>query len=119
MYVFYLPITSENLFNFLFKVGVFTSKLGLQFPLGNCRKWILKVIVRNGFSNDPKVTQIYEQRLGMCKLNFQSLICIMVQFIYSIMTLSKTTPKSQFHPWGKCTKYSPNAIKMSKMNSNA
>ena len=34
------------------------------------------------------------------------------------MTLSKTTPSHNFDPWGKCTKSSPNAIKMSKMASN-
>ena len=32
---------------------------------------------------------------------FQSLICIIFQFIQAVMTLSKTTPKSQFRPLGK------------------
>ena len=36
------PITYANMFNILTKVGVFTSKLGLQFPLGKCWKWLLK-----------------------------------------------------------------------------
>ena len=40
---FDLPITSVNLFNVLFKEGISTSKLGLQFPLGNFRKWLLKL----------------------------------------------------------------------------
>ena len=91
--MFYDPqIISENLFNVLFNVGVFTSKLGSNSP------W---VIAGNGFTNDPKVTQIYEKRLGMCKGKFQSLICIMVLFIQDFMTLSKTTPKPQFRPLGK------------------
>ena len=46
--IYYPPITSSNLFNIPTKVGVFTSKLGLQFPLGN--------FAGNGFINDPKVT---------------------------------------------------------------
>ena len=60
-----------------------------------------RIIARNGFTNDPKVTWIYEQRMGMCKVPFQSLICIMFKFIQAVMTLSKTTPKSQFRPLGK------------------
>ena len=35
------------------------------------------------------------------------------------MNLSKKTPSHNFDPWGKCTKSSPNAIKMSKMDSDA
>ena len=30
----------------------------------------------------------------------------------------KQLPSHNFDPWGKCTKYSPNAIKMSKMDLN-
>ena len=51
------------------------------------------VIAGNGFTNGPKVTRILEKMQGMCKGHFQSLICIMVQFIQAFMTLSKTTPK--------------------------
>ena len=43
----------------------------------------------------------------------------MVQFIQAVMTLSKTTPKSQFRPLGKIHQSSPNALKMNKMDSNA
>ena len=35
------------------------------------------------------------------------------------MNISKTTPNHNFDPWGKGTKSSPNAIKMSKMDSNS
>ena len=87
-----LPITSKNFFNVFFKVEVFTSKMSSNPP---------SIIAGNGFSNGPKVTQISEKRQGMCEGNFKSLICIMVQFIHAVMTLSKTNPKSQFRPLGK------------------
>ena len=52
------PNTYSKFFNILAKVGVFTSKLGFQFP---------RVNVENGFPNDPKHTQIYEKRIMMFK----------------------------------------------------
>ena len=95
---------------------IFCSNLeSLLANWGSNSPW---VIVGNGFSNGPKVTWIYEQRKGMCKGIFFILIWIIFHFIQDDMTLSKTAPKSQFHPWGKCSNSSPNAIKMSKTDSN-
>ena len=40
--------------------------------------------------------------------------------LYNLLWLfPKQFPSHNFDPWGKCTKYSPNAIKMRKMDSNA
>ena len=40
--------------------------------------------------------------------------------LYRLLWLfPKQLPNHNFNPWGKCTKSSPNAIKMSKMASNA
>ena len=78
---------------------IFCSKQdSLRANWGSNSPW---VIIGNGFTNDPKVTQIYEKRLGMCKVHFKILICIMFQFTQAVMTLSKTTPESQFRPLGK------------------
>ena len=39
--------------------------------------------------------------------------------LYSLLwPFPKQLPNHNFDPWGKCTKSSPNAIKMSKMDSN-
>ena len=53
--------TSSNLFNMLDKVGVFTSKLGFQFP---------RVNAENEIPNAPKPTLIYENMQRMFKGNY-------------------------------------------------
>ena len=55
------PSTSANFFNILAKVGVFTSKLGFQFPQGNAK---------NVFPNAPKYTIIYEHRNRIFKVYY-------------------------------------------------
>ena len=73
------PNNYENSFNSLAKVGVFTSKLGFQFP---------RVNAENGLPDAPKPTRIYEQRKRMFKGHYYVVICIIIQFLKSVINLS-------------------------------